>query len=290
MEDTQATSFESKLTSVETGQAEKVPGVTVVHDGDFVGVVASSQESAAHALGLDQARVEADTAAVVKGALRLPQKAARRKRRARFRGAFQLRARSIPDGLAAAHQKLERTYTVAYIAHAPLEPRAAVAEWTDGKLTVWTGTQQPFGVRGALAQALGVAGDQVRVIVPDFGGGFGGKHSGECAVEAARLAKAAGKPVKVTWSREEEFTWAYFRPAGVIDINCGATNEGMITAWEFHNYNSGASAIRPMYEIPNSVSSFTHPIRHCDRGRTGALPRRPITSLVKCRSTSSQRS
>jgi isoquinoline 1-oxidoreductase len=54
--------------------------------------------------------------------------------------------------------------------------------------------------------------EKVRVIVPDFGGGFGGKHTGECAVEAARLAKGAGKPVSLRWTRQEEFTWAYFRP------------------------------------------------------------------------------
>ena len=64
---------------------------------------------------------------------------------------------------------VEATYTIAYIAHAPLEPRAAVAEWEDGKLTVWTGTQRPFGVRAELAQAFGLPEDQVRVIVPDTG-------------------------------------------------------------------------------------------------------------------------
>ena len=72
-------------------------------------------------------------------------------------------------------------------------------------------------MRGELARAFRLADDRVRVIIPDFGGGFGGKHSGECAVEAARLAKAAGKPVRLRWTRDEEFTWAVFRPAAVID-------------------------------------------------------------------------
>ena len=61
---------------------------------------------------------------------------------------------SIEDGLKAADKTVKATYTIAYIAHVPLEPRAAVAEWADGKLTVWTGTQRPFGVRGELATAL----------------------------------------------------------------------------------------------------------------------------------------
>src|SRR5205085_8629321 len=128
---------------------------------------------------------------------------------------------SVADGLAAADKRLQQTYTVAYIAHAPLEPRAAVAEWNGDKLTVWTGTQRPFGVRSELAEAFHITKDKVRVIVPDTGSGYGGKHTGECAVEAARLAKAAGKPMKLVWTREEEFTWAYFRPAGVIDIKSG---------------------------------------------------------------------
>jgi isoquinoline 1-oxidoreductase len=96
------------------------------------------------------------------------------------------------------------------------------------------------------------------VIVPPTGSGYGGKHSGECAVEAARLARAAGKPVKLQWTREEEFTWAYFRPAGVIEVRSGARSDGTITHWQFHNYNSGNAAVRSPYEIPGQISEF-HP-------------------------------
>jgi nicotinate dehydrogenase subunit B len=163
---------------------------------------------------------------------------------------------ALTESLAAAHQKLERTYTIAYIAHAPLEPRAAVAEWKDGKLTVWTGTQRPFGVRGELANAFRIPETSVRVIVPDTGSGYGGKHTGETAIEAARLAKAAGKPVKLVWTREEEFTWAYFRPAGVIDVTSGVSKDGVITAWDFHNYNSGNAGLRPVYAIQNQRNEF----------------------------------
>jgi isoquinoline 1-oxidoreductase len=160
--------------------------------------------------------------------------------------------------MAAADVKLEQHYTVQYIAHAPLEPRAAVAEWNGGKLTVWTGTQRPFGVRDELAQAFRIPATQVRVIMPDMGSGYGGKHTGECAVEAARLAKAVGKPVKVVWTREEEFTWAYFRPAGWIEIRSGAKHDGSLVAWEHHNYNSGPAAIGTPYNVANPVTHF-HP-------------------------------
>jgi nicotinate dehydrogenase subunit B len=125
---------------------------------------------------------------------------------------------------------------------------------------VWTGTQRPFGVRRELAEAFRLPEEKVRVIVPDTGSGYGGKHSGETAIEAARLARAAERPVKLVWTREEEFTWAYFRPAGVIEVSSGADAEGRLTAWEFHNWNSGASAIRTPYEVANQKIQF-HPAR-----------------------------
>jgi isoquinoline 1-oxidoreductase len=162
----------------------------------------------------------------------------------------------MKEGLKGADRQSEATYTIAYIAHAPLEPRAAVAEWSGGKLTVWTGTQMPFRVRGELANVFEIPAEQVRVIVPDTGSGYGGKHSGETAVEAARLAKAAGKPVKLVWTREEEFTWAYFRPGGVIEVKAGVRKDGTLTAWEFHNYNSGPSAMATPYEVPNQHVEF----------------------------------
>ena len=91
---------------------------------------------------------------------------------------------------------------------------------------------------------------------------------GEAAIEAARLAKAAGKPVKLVWTREEEFTWAYFRPAGVIDVRSAVDKNGRLTAWEFHNYNSGTSAIGTMYDVPNKKIEF-HPV---DAVAVGIVP------------------
>ena len=156
--------------------------------------------------------------------------------------------------------QLESQYTVEYIAHAPLEPRAAVAEWNNGKLTVWTGTQRPFGVRDELMEAFHLPAEKVRVIQPDMGSGYGGKHTGEAAIEAARLSKAAGKPVKVVWTRQEEFTWAYFRPAGLIEIKAGARHDGTLVAWEYHNYNSGPAAIATPYDVANQLIQY-HPAK-----------------------------
>jgi isoquinoline 1-oxidoreductase len=111
-------------------------------------------------------------------------------------------------------------------------------------------------VRSQLAEAFRIPEDHVRVLMPDTGSGYGGKHTGETAIEAARLARAAKRPVKVVWTREEEFTWAYFRPAGVIDVSSGVRSDATIAAWVFHNYNSGSAGIRTYYEIPNQRIAF----------------------------------
>ncbi len=248
-------SFKAELLSVQTKDAEAMPGVTVLHDGAFVGVAAPTEQAAVRALAAVRAEwkeVGGPSADELFKYLKEHPGAAGRG----FGGPSRSTHGSIKEGLAAADKKREATYTVAYIAHAPLEPRAAVAEWADGNLTVWTGTQRPFGVRGDLANALGVPAERVRVIVPDMGAGYGGKHTGEAAVEAARLARAAGKPVKVVWTREEEFTWAYFRPAGLIEVTAGVKADGTLTAWEYHNYNSGASSMRLPYEAPNYHVEF----------------------------------
>ena len=245
--------FNSTLLSSDTKAAEAIPGVKLVADGNFIGVAAPDAQTATRAANVIAVHWQTPgqpSNAELFDLLRKPT--------TEQRGGGSRPQGSIADGLATADKKLAVTYTVAYIAHAPLEPRAAVAEWNGDKLTVWTGTQRPFGVRGELAEAFHVAEDKVRVIVPDTGSGYGGKHSGECAIEAARLARAAGKPVKLVWTRAEEFTWAYFRPAGVIDIKSGVKSDGAITAWEFHNYNSGNSGIQVKYDIPNTDIQF-HP-------------------------------
>jgi nicotinate dehydrogenase subunit B len=239
-----APTFGASLIAADLSAAQAIPDVTAVRDGAFIGVVAPDDATAARALAAIRAQWEP-----------VPQVSqdelwAHVKRTASGRANPSQRG-SIEAGLAAGDERLDATYTTAYIAHVPLEPRAAVARWEDGRLTIWTGTQRPFGVRSELARAFRIAEDRVRVIVPDTGSGYGGKHTGETAVEAARLARAAERPVRVVWSREEEFTHAYFRPAALIEVRAGVQRDGSLTAWEFHNYNAGSAGIRTSYEVAN---------------------------------------
>ena len=245
-------SFGATLTSYDAKAAQTMNGVVIVHDGDFIAAAAASEreaQKAIEAIHAEWKEVPQTSSKELFAYLKQNATSKSDDRSRRTKG-------SMADGLAAAAHRLDATYTVAFIAHAPLEPRAALAEWTDGKLTVWTGSQRPFAVRDELANAFHIPESNVRVIVPDTGAAYGGKHTGDAALEAARLARAAGRPVKLVWTREEEFTWAYFRPAGVIEIKSGIGSDGLLTAWEFHNYNSGASAIDTPYAVPNQHIEF----------------------------------
>lgn len=230
-------------------RAQALPGVTVVQDGELVGAVAEQPEAARAAVEALEARWDCEpqaSAAELTWFLR-----AHPVQSEGWGGAVRDEAGDPDHALEQADIRIRATYRTAYIAHVPLEPRAAIAEWSDGRLTVWTGTQTPFNVRRQLAEQLGVDETDVRVIVPDFGGGFGGKHGATVAVEAARLARAVSRPVKVQWSRAEEFAWGHLRPAAVIDVDGGLDARGRLSAWSMTNINSGPMALGTPYRVRN---------------------------------------
>lgn len=245
-------SFGARLVSLDDAAARAMPGVVVVRDGDFVGVAAPDESAAARAIASLRPRWES-----------VPQPSHRdvfaHLERTAGRATTLDAAGGIDEGLTAADERLEAEYTTACIAHVPLEPRAALARWDDdGRVTVHTGTQRPFGVRTELARAFRIDEARVRVIVPDTGAGWGGKHTGEVAVEAARLAREARRPVRLVWSREEEFTFAYFRPAALIRVRSGVRHDGAVTAWSFDNWNAGTAGIRMPYDVAHRRIAY-HP-------------------------------
>jgi isoquinoline 1-oxidoreductase subunit beta len=249
--------YGASLVSIDLAPGKAMDGVVVVQDGQFVGVAARTRFEAERALEAIKATAKWEEAG------HLSSRELFKHLRQRAEGGVPVNPFS--DELARASRVIRASYDVAYVQHAPLEPRIAVAEWTDGKLTVWTGTQNPFGHRGELARAFRVSDESVRVIVPDFGAGFGGKHTGETAVEAARLARGANRPVKLCWTREEEFTWAVFRPAAAIEIEASLDEAGRLTSWHFINVNSGGSAIETPYRIGKARGTFVRsdaPLRH----------------------------
>jgi isoquinoline 1-oxidoreductase len=233
------------MTSVDTSAAEKVPGVTVIRDGDLVAVLHRYWDEADKAIRLVKATFTRNDPPVDNATIfgHLVKNAPREQQAA---------AGGDPASYAGpALQQFEHTYHDSYMAHAPMETHSAVAAIENGKLTVWAGTQTPFPVKNQLMQALKLPAEKVRVITPYVGGGFGGKSASRQAVEAARLAQLSGKPVRVVWTREEEFFYDTFRPAAVIKIKSGLDSSGRIVTWEYQVYAAGERGAAHFYDIPH---------------------------------------
>ncbi len=241
-------SYGATLEAIDLSSIADMKDVVVVRDNQFVGCAAPTSFRAAEAVETLAKTASWKTVSHPSGKdlFEHLKKNARTGDRARPRTGG-----SVDEGFSAAAKVLGATYEAAYIQHTPMEPRAAVAEWNNGKLTVWTGVDGPQRVQRDLARTFGIDIDRVRVIVPDMGGGFGGKHTGEAAEEAARMAKAAGRPVWVRWTRADEFTWAYFRPAAVIECKGALDRDGKLTTWDFTTINPGGAALDTPYDVPN---------------------------------------
>ena len=137
----------------------------------------------------------------------------------------------VEAGLADADHVVTSRY-VADACHAlPIEPRAVVAQWEGNKVTIWTSTQVPFDARNGVCETLEMPASRVRIIVPHLGGGFGGKCGFHFEAHIAALARAAKRPVKLVFSRREEFLAPDRRREGmIVDITTGVKNDGTITA------------------------------------------------------------
>lgn len=231
--------YGASLSALDTSLAERMPGVfQIVTDGDLVAVLAETdqQADAAHETVVAEWTERTDSISQWD----LPRLLAEQPRDP----VTTQEAGDVDAALARASHRLEATYYVPYIPVAPMEPRAAVAEWDGDGLTVWAGTQRPFGIRSELAALFGIDEKLVRVIAPEIGGGFGGKSLYRPAMEAAKLARIAGRPVRVAYSRDEEMTWSTFRPAALITIRSGFDGDGRLTAWDFHAVHTTTD--RPM--------------------------------------------
>ncbi|HXX65156.1 MAG TPA: molybdopterin cofactor-binding domain-containing protein [Bacteroidota bacterium] len=239
----------AKLLEVDTSEAEKMSGVQIVRDGDLVAVLHAYPDVAQMALEkvkakFDVPKAEVDDRTIYDHLLKVAPAP-----RVAVEGG------DLSRGESQAASVFNQTYLNAYVAHSPIEPHAATARIDGGKATVWASTQSPFGSREEVARALGLSPQNVRVITPYVGGGFGGKGRNPQVIEAARLAKLSGKPVQVAWTRKEEFFYDSFRPAAVVKIRSGITSGGMISFWDYHVYYAGERGAQQFYTIPNHRTS-----------------------------------
>jgi isoquinoline 1-oxidoreductase beta subunit len=134
-----------------------------------------------------------------------------------------------------AARKLEADYYVPMLAHAPMEPPVAVAEFRDGKVEAWCPTQNPQAVQDAVSAALGITPKDVVCNVTLLGGGFGRKSKPDYVVEAALLSKATGKPVKVVWTREDDVKFDYFHSVAAMHMKGGLDANGKLQSWLFRS-------------------------------------------------------
>lgn len=235
------------LTRVDTSTAEGMAGVTVVNQDGMVAVLAEDPETAEAALAAVDAEFQEPAPSVNSETIYQHLVDVAPSPNIADEGG------NLDAGRRASTRTFEATYYNAYVAHAPIEPHTAVAEIRDGKATVWSSTQAPFGQQTAVARTIGFPPERVRVLTPYVGGGFGGKVPGQQANEAALLARITGRPVQVAWTRAEEFFYDTFRPAATIRIVSGIDGSGSIPLWDYQVYGAGARASEVFYDVPNKL-------------------------------------
>jgi nicotinate dehydrogenase subunit B len=231
------------LKDVDTSAAGKT-GAKVVRDGNLIAVLHERRDVADKALALVKAQFDRPKTGVDdKTIFDHLQKTGPRPQASGDNG-------NLAEGEKLAASIVEETYLNSYVSHATIETHSAVASFENGKCTVWVSTQAPFSVKPAVASALGLPPDSVRIVTPYVGAGFGGKSGGPQAVEAARLAKLTGKPVQVVYDRAEEFFYDTFRPAAVVKIRSGLTAANKLAFWDYTVWGAGEREARAFYDIP----------------------------------------
>jgi nicotinate dehydrogenase subunit B len=235
----------AKLVEADLSEAERVNGVRMIREGDFIAALHEYPDIAEMALSRVQSRFTTpesnlDESNIFDHLLKVAP-----------RGEIVAEGGDLKKGKMGAKTIVEETYLDGYVAHAPMEPHTALVKLEENKATVWVSTQTPFRARDEVAEELGFSTENVRVFSPYVGGGFGGKTRNLQVVEAARLARLSGRPVQVAWSREEEFFNDSFRPAAVVKIESGVNGEGRIHLWDYHVYFAGERGSQHFYDIPN---------------------------------------
>jgi len=235
----------AKLKTVDTAPAKAIAGVQVVQDGDLVAVLHELPDVAEAALAKVKAEFDLPAPGVDDKTIFDHLLKTNPQGRAVSEGG------DLAEGKKLASKTFEQTYLNSYVAHAAMETHSALAKVEQDKATIWASTQNPFGAQSEIAQAIGLPAQNVRVIAPFVGGGFGGKTRNTQAVEAARLSKAVGKPVQVVWSRAEEFFYDTFRPAAIVKISSGIDGAGKVVLWDYDVLYAGERGAAQFYAIPN---------------------------------------
>ncbi|MFL5092297.1 MAG: molybdopterin cofactor-binding domain-containing protein [Xanthobacteraceae bacterium] len=231
--------YGAALESVDEATAKALPGViAVVRDGSFLGVVAEREEQAV------KAREALAKSAKWKAGPELPDPArihAHLKSLPAKDDVIGVKQAPVPEGA----RRFAATYTKPYIAHASLGPSASLAEFRDGKLTVWTHSQGVFPLRAELVSALKLQPADVRCIHVEGSGCYGHNGADDVALDAALLARGVpGRPVRLQWMRDDEFAWEPYGAAMVMEAKAALDGNGRIVDWEYELW-SNTHSMRP---------------------------------------------
>ena len=214
----------AKLISIDV---DSVRNAQVVRLGDYVGVVSEREEDAVRAA--KELRVDWRESG------RLPRQedlfAAIRRHPAT--GEVVLEAGDVESALQGAARHVKATYLQPFQAHASIGPSCAVADVQPGRVRVWSNTQGVYPLRAALADLLEVPVDQVQVTHVEGSGSYGHNGADDAAADAVILSRAVGTPVRVQWSRQDEFAWEPNAPAMVMEVEGGLDEEGRVIAWVY---------------------------------------------------------
>jgi len=235
----------AKLKDVDLSEAKQIEGIKVIQDGDLIAVLHQYPDIAEIALSKIKATFDKPLSEITE------QNIFEHLLKMAPEGEVVAEGGNLQTGETEAAMIIEETYFDGYKSHAPIEPHTAVVEIKGDKVTVWPSSQTPFRAKDEVAEALDIPPENVRVISPFIGGGFGGKTRNLQVVEAARLAKLSGRPVQVAWTRQEEFFYDSFRPAAVVKIKAGITNKSSISFWDYHVYFAGERGSPQFYDIPH---------------------------------------